>query len=216
MNNKISYFFLLIFTCYLTACGPQLKDITIDNVDQMDAKKNNAKSTKVAALMQLEDVEFIKKLNGVRKKAESNVVKIKDNEFKLGEDQVTSLYTSYDFMKKQYNKALQEIKEDMLDKTTRKLIVNHPDKYAKLVNEYFEGGNEALESFNLGLREAFPEDYNGTAGPLASGLLWLINNHGKVKEIFSVLKDQLNGFNNELLDKHFIQKYQFKNWEDIS
>ena len=216
MSHKIFYFFLFISSIHLASCGPKLKDITMDNVDQMDAKKKNAKSTKVAALMQLEDVEFIKKLITVRKKAESNVVKIKDHEFKLGEDQVTSLYTSYDFMKKQYNKALQDIKEDMLDKTTRKLIVNHPDKYAKLVNEYFKGGNEALESFNLGLREAFPEDYNGTAGPLASGLLWLINNHGKVKEIFSVLKDQLNGFNNELLDKHFIEKYQFKDWEDIS
>ena len=215
MNQKYTHFLLLFFSLCILSCGPKLKDITIDNVDQMDSKKKNPNATKVAALMQLENVDFIKTLNAVRKKAESNVVKIKDNEYQLGEDQVTNLYTSYDHVKKQYNKALLDIKNDMLDKTTRKLIVNHPDKYAKLVGEYFEGGNEALETFNLGLREAFPEEY-GTAGPLANGLLWLINNHGKVKEIFTLLKEELNGFNNELLDKHFIEKYQFKNWEDIS
>ncbi len=156
--------------------------------------------------------DFFTKFEEVRKNVEDKVIQVKLKEHQYDDDDIDILIDSYTASAKYYNRILEGLKYDLLNKRKRKEMIKFPNGYVSNLQDKLEKANEYYAN-------TFEEEYfniTGNTGAIPINLLTDIIKYVKVSiEIVKAIKAEVKRFNEELMNKNLLAPYQFRTWEEI-
>jgi len=174
---------------------------------------SNAQSV-FGALNQFLSQDFFTEYEELRDRAEESAMQFKYIQHKYSEEEVMDVIQAYDASARFYNSILENIKKDLLNKKKRKYMVQFPEDFAKKTEADLYRAKEFYEmTFQKEIIRVTDGEITGMAF-----LAMMPQIIGYAKSAFSIykkIKKEMEKFNNELLEKHLIQKYRFKTWEEI-
>ena len=158
--------------------------------------------------------EFFDQFEGMRKQAEDAVIRFDLVKHKYRSEDVQLIIDSYNSSAEYFNMTLYNIKNDLLDKHKRKYIINYPESYSKQVETDLRRAEEFYrDTFQKEIAELTEGEITGSA------LLLMIPEIIKyVKlgiEVIKKVKNEINKFNEAILNKHLIEKYRFRTWDEV-
>lgn len=172
-----------------------------------------SKST-FAALNRFLDTKFFEDYLELRNRSEKAVRGFKAIQHQYSEEEVQVIIDSYNASANYFNSTLSNIKQDLLDRSFRKFLVQYPSKYSKQVEaDLFHAKEFYANTFQREVATLTNGQITG-AGFLA--LLPQVMKYIKLSfGVFNKIKAEIKKFNNGLLDKYLIEKYRFRSWEEI-
>ena len=172
-----------------------------------------SKST-FAALHQFLDTQFFKDYLELRNRSEKAVRGFKAIQHQYSEEEIQVIIDSYNASANYFNSTLTNIKQDLLDRSFRKFLVQYPSKYSKQVEaDLFHAKEFYANTFQ---REVATLTNGQVTGVGFLALLPQVMKYIKLSfGVFNKIKGEIKKFNTGLLDKHLIEKYRFRSWEEI-
>lgn len=169
----------------------------------------------VIGLRQFLTTQFMTEFNDLRDASERTVLNFKRKQSRYSEEDVQKVIDAYNASAEYFNQTLYNIKADLLDKEKRKFIVLFPDDYSKQVEcDLYRAKDYYTANFQKTLMEVTGED-GGTGSFLL--LLPTLFQYGQTAfDIFKRIKEEIKKYNEAILDKHLIQPYRFRLWDEIS
>jgi len=158
--------------------------------------------------------DFFSEYEELRDRAEESVTQFKYIQYKYSEEDVMDVIYAYDASARYYNSVIENIKKDLLNKKKRNYMVQFPEDFAKKTEADLYKAKEFYES-------TFQKEIIRVTNGEITGMAFLAlmpQIIGYAKTAFSIykkIKKEMAKFNNDLLDKHLIEKYRFKTWEEI-
>lgn len=156
--------------------------------------------------------DFFTKFEEVRNNVEDKVIQIKLKEHQYDEEDVQILMDSYEASAKYYNRILEGLKYDLLNKRKRKEMIKFPNGYVANLRDKLDKANEYYAN-------TFEEEYFNITGNTAAipvNLLTDIIKYVKVSiDIIKAIKAEVKRFNEDLMNKNLLEPYQFRTWEEI-
>lgn len=181
----------------------------------MLSKETTAQSKSTfAALNQFLNTQFFEDYLELRNRSEKAVRGFKAIQHQYSEEEVQLIIDSYNASANYFNSTLVNIKQDLLNRSFRKFLVEYPDKYSKQVEaDLFHAKEFYANTFQREIATLTNGQITG-AGFLA--LLPQVMKYIKLSfGVFNKIKAEIKKFNNGLLDKYLIDKYRFRSWEEI-
>jgi len=166
------------------------------------------------ALNQFLSQNFFTEYDELKKRAEESVRQFKYIQHKYSEEDVTDVMASYDASARYYNSVILNIKADLLNKKKRKYMVQFPEDFAKKTEADLYKAKEFYENtFQKEIIRVTDGEITGM------GFLALMPSIiGYTKKAFAVykrIKKEMDKFNNDILNKHLVDRYSFKLWDEI-
>lgn len=163
-------------------------------------------------LNQLLNTDFFEKFDDLKNEIEDKAIQIKLVEYKYEEGELETLIDSYNASVKYYNKILEDMKNDLLNRKERKKMLAYPDAYAANLGVKLEKAEEFYAN-------TFQEEYFNITGNTATipwGLIGEIIKYSQVAvEIMKTVKAEIKRYNETLLDTHLIEPHRFRTWDEI-
>lgn len=160
---------------------------------------------------------FIINFEQARNKASESVRDFKNlNKLeKFNEEDVERVIEAYNSSADVFNNVLYKIKEDLLDKKKRKLIINFSDDYAVQIESVL---NKAKEFYaNSYQREVARVTEGRITGTPLLLLLPEIIKYGKLAfELFKKIKAEMKKYNESIIEENLIIPYRFRSWNEIN
>lgn len=150
-----------------------------------------------------------------KRAAEKSALEFKqDFLYRYSEEEVTELADAYNVSAEYFNNVLFNIKRDMLNKDIRKYMTKFPELYAKQIELDLIRAQEYYENnFQSKLRRLLGDE---EAGIPITQLVSMITTYVKgAVGIFKKIKQEMRKFNEGMIDKHLIQPYRFRMWDEI-
>ena len=167
------------------------------------------------ALNMFINTPFFDEFLELRKEAENSVRAFKAREAEFSEEDVAMIRDNYNSSAEYFNRTLSNIKVDLLHKDKRKYIVMYPDSYSKQVETDLRRAKEYYEKTYVKEVAELTEGEITSSAFLA--LLPQLIRHGKTAfALLQKVRAEIKKFNEGFLDKHFIEPYRFRNWEEIN
>lgn len=158
--------------------------------------------------------EFFSEYAELKDRGEESVRQFKYMQHKYDEEDIAEVMYAYDAAANYYNSVLNNIKADLLNKKKRKYMVNFPDDFAKKTQADLYKAKEFYE--NTYQREVIRVTDGEINGFAFVAMMPQIIGYAKTAfSIYKKIKKEMEKFNNDLLDKHLVEKYRFKTWEEI-
>lgn len=160
------------------------------------------------------NTDFLKQFEEARNRAEQSVRDFKRIQGDYDEKQIERVKSAYNNSADRFNQVLLKIKDDLLNKATRKYLVKNPDDYAKQISYDL---NLAKDFYANNYQKTLVEVTNGQiTGAALLALLPKIIQYGKLAfQLFQQLQTELKKYNQSLLDTHLIGHNKFHTWEEI-
>jgi len=172
-----------------------------------------AQNSTYKGLNELLGTEFFKKFESLKTDVEAKVVQVKLEEYKYHEEDIEALRDSYNASAEYYNRILEKVKNDLLNRRARKKLIAYPDAYTKDLGVKLEDAEEFYAN-------TFGKEYFEITGNTASIPFGLINDIIKYAqvaiELIKAIKKEVKKYNEKLLDEYLINPYKFKSWDEIS
>ena len=158
--------------------------------------------------------DFFSEYEELRSRAEESVRQFKYVQHKYSEEEITNVMYGYDAAAGYFNSVLLNIKNDLLDKRKRNYMVQFSEDYAKQIEADLYRAREFYE--NTYQKEVIKVTNGEITGAAFLALLPKIIGYAKTAfSVYKKIKKQMKKFNEDLLDKHLIQRYKFKKWNEI-
>ena len=156
------------------------------------------------------------KFEEARGRAEQSV-----NDFKamaelegFSEQDIQLVMDAYNASANRFNDILYRVKEDLLNRQSRKFLIRYPDDYARRMEAEL---NTASKFYSDNYARRVAEVTQGrvqTAAFLA--LLPEIIKYFKVGiALFQKVKKEIKKYNGEMLEQHLIEGHRFHSWDEI-
>ncbi|MDX2249395.1 MAG: hypothetical protein SF052_21610 [Bacteroidia bacterium] len=150
----------------------------------------------------------------MRKRSEDAVKDFKAIQYRYSEEDIAMLRDHYNASAEYFNRALINIKDDMLDKDKRKYIATYPLSYSKQVETDLRRAKEYYENtFQKEIAQITGGEITGTA---FLTMLPTLLQYGKTAfAVVQKIQAEIAKFNESLLQVHFYEKYRFRTWDEI-
>ena len=228
LNNMKTQFFTCFFALSLLFMGINLnaQDKTQEIIDQvsnsmdnvedplMDASLESKKKLKLdQSLVNLMETEFMKEFEKMRIRAEGAVASFKAVQDDYSPQDVTSVKIAYTKVSNAFNKKLNDIKLDFLDKEKLKMISKFPDMYSSgISHDMTELRNVYSQNFQVVLQEVTGGDIDGAFLPLLLGVVEIAS---KFSNYLAKMKYRKRSITNEYMEENFVEPNKFSLWDDI-
>ena len=159
---------------------------------------------------------FFDEFQQSRERAEETVKQFKELAERKGfsEDTINRISGIYNTCAETFNKALYNIKNDMLHKQKRSYIINFPVSYSKQVERDLLAAQKTYqETFVAAVNEITEGEITGSA--LLTLLPQLIDVCNTAFKVLNTIKSEIRRFNADLLETTLIQPYRFRYWDEI-
>jgi len=179
----------------------------------LSAIQMSAQNSNYVGLDRLIGSDFFKKFEELKISIKDKVVQIKLEEYKYLDADIENLRNSYNTSAEYYNRILEKIKNDILDKKERKKMKTYPEAYVKDLEIKLES---ATEYYTNSFHKKYL-DITGYTGSIPSNLINDIIQYAQTAiEMISAYKKEVKKYDEKLLDKYLIQPYKFKTWDEIT
>lgn len=165
-------------------------------------------------LQQFLDTDFMQKFNEAKRKSEESVQNFKQIQKEYSEEDIQRVMDAYNASADKYNSILLKVKEDILNKQTRKLLISSPDTYASAMEAEL---NEAKDFYSNNYVKIVTEVTGGriTGTPFLVLLPELIK-YGKLAwEMFKGIKAELRLYNDSILEQRLVRPNSFSSWNGV-
>jgi len=171
-------------------------------------------SSTYIALNQFLNTDFFKEYQNLQQRAEKAVRDFKVIQNKYDEEDVEAVIDAYNSSAEMFNATLYNIKNDLLHKQKRKYIVQFPADYSKQIEaDLYRAKEYYANTFQREIAQITNGEITGVA---ILTLLPEVIKYAKLAiEIIKKIKSEINKFNDSLLEKHLIEPYKFKTWDEI-
>jgi hypothetical protein len=167
-----------------------------------------------SALNQFVNTSFFEEYDELKRRAETSVRNFKAIQSRYEPEDVQAVKDAYNASANVFNGVLLNIKNDLLMREKRKFLVGFPEDYSKQVKADLYDAKAYYE--NTYQREITGVTDGEITGASFLALLPNIIKYAKAAmQIITKVKNELKNFNEGLLDKHLIEKYKFKEWDEI-
>lgn len=166
-------------------------------------------------LQQFLSTDFMSKFNEARRKSEESVQNFKQIQQDYSEEDIQRVMDAYNASADKYNNILIKIKEDLLNKQTRKFLIASPDTYASSIESEL---NEAKDFYANNYVKVVTKVTEGriTGTPFLV-LLPEIIKYGKLAwELFKGFKAELRLYNDSILEQKLVRPNSFSSWNGIT
>lgn len=166
------------------------------------------------ALNSFLNTEFMTKFKDMRIEAEVAVRNFKMKADSYDPDAVKKVQTGYDQTAYRFNQVLKNIKADFLNSKKLKYIAKFPDSYIKgLELELYQLNDFYAIHFLQPLADATESEEDGIFLALLSELIGLTKG---LFGYFGQIKREARHYNESYLNKHLINPYRFRYWDELS
>lgn len=158
---------------------------------------------------------FFDEFLALRDQSEDAVRDFKAVQSRYSEEEVAMLRDHYNASAEYFNRTLINIKDDLLEKNKRKYIAAYPLSYSKQVETDLRRAKEYYENtFQKEVAEVTGGEITGSA---FLALLPQLMQYGKTAfAVVQKIQSEIKNFNEGFLDKHFIEPYRFRTWDEIN
>jgi len=158
--------------------------------------------------------EFFSEYDELRDRAEKSVQQFKYVQYKYSEDEVSDVMHAYNASANYFNAVILNIKKDLLNKRKRQYMVEFSEDYAKQIEADLYRAREFYE--NTYQKEVIQVTNGEITGLGFLALLPKIIGYAKTAfSMYKKIKKEMDKFNDDLLNKHLVERYQFKTWDEI-
>ena len=166
------------------------------------------------ALNEFLNSPFLIEFEEMKERAEISVSDFKIIAQQYPEEEVLLIKDSYNASADYFNRVLENIKQDMLNRKKRKYMFDFPKSYTKQIEADLYRAKEYYA--NTYQKEVI----NLTSGKIeASGMVAMLPDllkYAKIAvELIKRLKDEIRKFNESMLDQYLIEAYRFQYWDEI-
>ncbi len=178
------------------------------------AEAQNKREAKMqAAIDALMTTQFVQKY-----KEYKDIVEVTAGDFKAvsanyDQAEVGRIKFNYESSRASFDKILNGVKKDLLDKTTREYIAGNPDRYTQFVASELEMAmNNYQESVVFKINTLTG---NQTVGFGIMELKLLLDLVFDVVGVINSINKELDRMSEEYLDQHFTQVLKIKTWDEL-
>lgn len=168
-----------------------------------------------AALNSFLSEDFFKEYDVLCERAEDAVRQFKFVQHKYSPEEIEDVKNAYNASANYFNVVVVNIKNDLLNKQKRKFMFQFPEDYAKQVQADII---RAQEFYEANFQKEIVEVTNGEITGVAF-LALLPELIGYAKTAFAAYKKiraEIQKFNEDLLQKHLVEPYTFRLWDEIN
>jgi hypothetical protein len=166
-------------------------------------------------LRQFLDTKFMQEFVKSRDASERLVRRFKRNQNKYTAEQVQKVGDAYNDSAEQFNEMLYNIKNDLLHKEKRKFIVLFPEDYSKQVEcDLYRARDYYSKNFQKALVEVAGD--SGETSTFLTLLPTLIEYGKSAFALFARIKEEIQKYNEGILNKYLIEEYRFRHWDEIN
>lgn len=231
MNTRILYptLFALLACLSLSPLHAQFDEGFVENMSfdekmrhirgiliEGDERANLARSHKKTdqALEGFLNTEFMTKYKEIKLEAEVLAATFKAHAPKISPDEVSRVRRAYSTIADKFNMQLLEIKNDLMDKKTQKLIRSHPEMYSNsLQYKLSELKDDYSQNFEKVVAEVTGSD-SYSAVPLFA-IFSLIKLAVDFTNYLAAANFEARQIKEEMLYSRLIEPYSFRRWEDL-
>jgi len=158
--------------------------------------------------------EFFVEFKDMRLKSEDAVRKFKYVQHKYTDEEIEDVMLAYNGSADYFNRILLNVKNDLLDKRKRNFIIEFPEDYGKQVQADIYIAKEFYQ--NTFQKEIMLVTNGEITGFALLAVLPQVIKYGKVAfAVYNRIKNEMKKFNEDLLNKHLIEPFRFKSWDEI-
>jgi len=168
------------------------------------------------SLSELLNTDFFTKYEEIRERAHASVKAFKklSEEENYSTEDVQIVRDAYTASAEKFNNILIDVKNDLLSKRGRKMLIRFPDAYSSQLENKLDFANEYYEQT---FRKEVARVTNGEV--LGMGFLELLPVILKgMKIAIQVIKKfeaEVRKYNEAMLQQHLVEKYKFEDWEKL-
>jgi hypothetical protein len=160
--------------------------------------------------------DFMRKFEEARNNSEQSVLDFQTlhQRYKYSETDYQNVIDAYNASANEFNLVLESIKEDMLNRQTRKLITGNPENYALIVDGRLNRAKQFYANHYLA------EVYRVTEGKITgssflAALPTIINLAEQAFMLYGKIRSEINKYNNELLSSKLVAPNSFRSFQQI-
>ncbi len=224
MNTRLV---LLIIICgFFSTMNTHAQDKTLEHIKQVNESIDLAEDPLLdegisskkklqldESLVNLMETDFMKEFEAMRIRAEGAVAAFKAVQIDYSPQDVTRVKIAYTKVANAFNKKLNDVKLDFLDKEKLKMISKFPDMYSSgIENDMRDLRNFYSQNFQLVLQEVTGGDIDGAFLPLLLGVVELAS---KFSNYLAKVKYRKRTITNEYMDLYFVEPNKFTHWDEI-
>jgi hypothetical protein len=178
------------------------------------AQPGRGTNSPYAGLNKFLATDFIKKFDEARDNAEEGIKNFKRLKTQYSASDVDRVISAYNASADRFNDVLYKIKDDLLDKDRRKLIIASPDTYADAMENQL---NRAKDFYAANFQRTVTEVTQGSITGSAFLLLLpeLLNYLNVAFGAFQSFKTEIKKYNEAMLEQYLIAPHRFRSWEEI-
>ncbi len=172
-------------------------------------------NTPYFALNMFLNTDFFKQYDEMRIRAEKSVKDFKRVHSRYSPEEVQTVKDAYNASAEYFNQVLFNIKGDILNKEKNKFIVQFPADYSKQIEaDLYRAKEFYANTYQKEISRVTNGELNGFA---LLALLPQVMQYAPVAiDVLKKIKDQINKFNENMLNQYLIQPYHFKTWDEIN
>lgn len=168
------------------------------------------------SLTELLNTDFFANYDEIRNRAHTSVKafkKLAEEENYSAED-IEIVRDAYTASAEKFNQILVGIKNDLLSKRGRKMLIKFPDAYSSNLEDQLDFANEYYEQTFR--KEVARVTHGEVLGLPFMELLPVIIKGVKIAiQVIKKFEAEVRKYNDVLLQEHLIEKYKFEDWEKL-
>ncbi len=168
------------------------------------------------SLQKLLDTDFFTQYDEIRQRAHTSVKAFKklSAEENYSEEDLEIVKDAYMASAEKFNAILVGVKNDLLNKRSRKMLIRFPDAYSSKLEKELDYANEYYEQT---FRKEIARVTNGEILGLSfMELLPVVIKGVKIAiQVINKFKAEVRKYNDAMLQQHLVEKYKFQEWEKL-
>lgn len=168
------------------------------------------------SLTELLNTDFFSNYEEIRNRAHTSVKafkKLSEEENYSAED-IEIVRDAYTASAEKFNQILVGIKNDLLSKRGRKMLIKFPDAYSSQLENQLDFANEYYEQTFR--KEVARVTHGEVLGLAFMELLPVIIKGVKIAiQVIKKFEAEVRQYNDVLLQEHLIEKYKFEDWDKL-
>lgn len=165
------------------------------------------------AIETLNSTEFIRKYKDYHETIQATVAQFKTVATDFPTEDVREVQYAYQSTRQNFDKILETLKKDLMDKQNRKFISNNPDRYTQFVSQELD---LAFKNYQKTVQEKIGEITGEEIVGLGPEQIKLILNFlFDVIGVIRTIEDELAKMNEQYIEENFIAPLRLKAWEKL-
>ncbi len=166
------------------------------------------------AIVALDSTEFVQKYKSYQDEVEKTVGDFKAISSDFSKEDVREVQYAYRTTRDNFNKIIETIKKDLLDKKNRNFMKGNPDRYTQFVASELELAYKNYQSTVAVKITQLTKDEDKLQFGLFEIKL-MINLVFDVIGVINTIEDELSKMNDKYLEDNFISPLRVKEWEKL-